>query len=59
MTGKEYFRKSYKRPQVKRVKMKIEEAVLTACKAAGVAGTQVGGKNCNHPVSPCQTILGS
>jgi len=59
MTENEYFRKPYKKPQVKRVKMKIEEAVLTACKAAGVAGTQVGSKTCNHPQAPCQIVLGS
>jgi len=59
MTKKEYFRKPYKKPQVARVKMKVEEAVLTACKSAGVAGTQVGSKNCDHPNAPCQTVVGS
>jgi len=49
-------RKPYVRPQVKEVRLEVEEAVLAACKANSTAA----GKNtkyCGH--SQCKTTYGS
>jgi hypothetical protein len=48
-------KKAYAKPAVKRVRLKPEEAVLGACKAAGQYGPV--GSNC-APVGAC-SVLGS
>ncbi|MBI4621089.1 MAG: hypothetical protein HY739_13160 [Desulfobacterales bacterium] len=57
MMSKERVRKSYIKPQVNKVKLEIEEAVLQACKrGAGLVGKT--NKNCDH--SQCKAgIYGS
>ena len=48
MTREEKVRKSYKKPQVHKVKLEIDEAVLLGCKvASGNPGK--GTKHCGHP----------
>lgn len=49
-------KKPYKKPQIKRVELKPEEAVLGACKTAITAGPAT--LPCNAVVTPC-TVAGS
>jgi hypothetical protein len=44
---KEKNRKNYKKPQIDRVNLVIEEAVLQACKT-GLGATGALGRNCDH-----------
>jgi len=48
METKEKTRKTYEKPQVNRVKLIIEEAVLQACKASDTDPARTN-KVCNHP----------
>lgn len=50
-------KKSYTKPEIKKVALVPEQAVLANCKTSkgGVSGTQ--GSNCNKP-KPC-SVLGS
>ena len=50
-------RKSYQRPQLERVKLVLEEAVLSFCKAN--AGDPAGKKGAGCSVSQCQNTHGS
>ena len=45
-------KKSYKKPEIAKVELKPEDAVLTACKTAGTA--RVGSK-CRTDVTRCNT----
>jgi hypothetical protein len=47
-------RKTYQKPQVERVRLVVEEAVLAGCKIGGV--TQPGYLNCFQGTSYCNTI---
>jgi len=53
--GKE--RKHYKKPEIKQVKLVIDEAVLTNCKTA--AGDTSGKKGAGCNVAQCRTTQGS
>lgn len=57
METKEKIRKHYKKPQVNKVKLEIEEAVLAGCK--GFAGDSSGKipQDCSNP--GCKTTYGS
>ncbi|MDO8722981.1 MAG: hypothetical protein Q7J31_12285 [Syntrophales bacterium] len=57
MEAKGEIRKQYKKPQITKVKLEIEEAILAGCKVTA-AGQGSGTKNCtNNP--KCRTTLGS
>ena len=51
-------RKPYSRPEVRRVRLKAEEAVLGFCKAAGVAGPYAPSDCVYCPTAGCE-ICGS
>ena len=59
MEIKEKIRKHYKKPQVNKVKLETEEAVLQACKtfSGDTAGKATAGKFCGNPA--CKTTIGS
>ena len=57
MEKKEKNRKSYKKPQINKVNLVIEEAVLQACKTGFAAPGKLG-NNCD--VTPCKrSVYGS
>jgi hypothetical protein len=50
-------KKPYVRPEVKKVPLKPEEAVLGLCKQTGIAGPGLpSGNACGYGVSPCSSI---
>ncbi|MGD8229989.1 MAG: hypothetical protein PVI20_19590 [Desulfobacteraceae bacterium] len=55
--SKERTRRSYKKPEIKRVKLKIQEAVLQPCKASDGDTAGKGNKWCGHP--GCSTTFGT
>jgi len=59
METKEKNRKTYKKPQVNKVKLETEEAVLQACKtiSGDTAGKLLAAKWCGN--AGCKTELGS
>jgi len=59
METKEKNRKTYKKPQVNKVKLETEEAVLQACKtfSGDTAGKATAGKYCGN--TACKTEIGS
>lgn len=56
METREKNRKQYKKPQVRQVKLEIEEAILAGCKVTTTSSGQ-SNKTCNH--SQCKTTQGS
>lgn len=50
-------RRTYQRPQITRVRLEMEEAVLQACKASPGAPDGRGNKWCGHP--QCKNTFGS
>jgi len=59
METKEKNRKTYKKPQVNKVKLETEEAVLQACKtfSGDTAGKATAGKFCGN--AACKQTIGS
>jgi len=59
METKEKNRKTYKKPQVNKVKLETEEAVLQACKtfSGDTAGKVGAAKFCGN--AACKTAIGS
>ena len=58
METKEKNRKTYKKPQVNKVKLETEEAVLQACKiSSGATGKVLAAKWCGN--AACKTAFGS
>ncbi len=59
METKEKNRKNYKKPQVHKVKLEIDEAVLLGCKtfSGDTAGKATAAKFCGN--SACKTDIGS
>jgi hypothetical protein len=53
MKGTQDQRKPYRKPELTRVDLRPEEAVLGNCKMSGVSGPSSGG-NCS-PAGPCFT----
>ena len=50
-------RRTYQKPQITRVRLEMEEAVLQACKATASDAAGKGNKVCGHP--GCKHTLGS
>jgi hypothetical protein len=48
-------KKVYEKPKVRKVNLKADEAVLTACKGPGFSGPPIGNQNCKIGPNPCQT----
>ena len=55
--AKERARKSYKKPQLTRVKLHLEEAVLQPCKGFDRDPAGKSNKYCGHP--GCKTTFGT
>ena len=57
MKAKETIRRAYKKPQINRIKLEIEEAVLTGCKTSINPDAGRGNKYCGH--AQCKKTIGS
>jgi hypothetical protein len=54
-------KKSYQKPVVEKVNLRLEESVLTFCKTAlnTIQPAATSNRKCDHPASPCVDTIGS